>query len=93
MSGTDFMGGFREPPPQPLPRPSIGFGVPADWKHGQSIMLRPVFCCPNCGSPDVRVDNSGKTSASDHIDRWECGNCQKGFKLPKQPRQRCWYPG
>lgn len=90
MTGRDFMEGHREPPPQPLPRPSIPFGVPADWQPGRALILRPTICCPFCGSVDVKpYDNK----VSEGVERWECTNCGQSFKLPRQPRKRCWYPG
>lgn len=78
---------FRFPAPSPT---SAKFpdatATPATWSKGQTSILRPVICCPECGSAAVTKYDNG---ASKDMVRWQCTVCANGFKLPRADFAKC----
>lgn len=91
-----WMDGYNPEPeqrfPAPAPAPASGrfpdaAARSATWAKGQTSIMRPVICCPECGSTAVtKYDNA----ASKETVRWQCTVCANGFKLPRGEFVKCY---
>lgn len=86
-AGGGWMDGYGPEPEQRFPAPAPASArfpdaaaTPATWAKGQTSVLRPVVCCPQCGAVDVARYDNGK---SEQTVRWQCAVCAHGFKLPR----------
>lgn len=50
---------------------------PQRWQRGQTRVTVIAYCCPQCGSLDVRVRDNGRTP---NLVRWECDACRHAWK-------------
>ncbi len=88
-----WMDGYTPEPEQRFPAPApvssrfpAAAATPTVWAKGQTSIMRPVICCPECGNTAVtKYDNA----ASKETVRWQCTVCANGFKLPRTEWVKC----